>query len=158
VKRTAPAAPIVLLAALTVTAAEPPADPIAQARSAAAAAGVEVTDLKTGKGAAIAAGQQATVHYTGWLYDAAKPDGKGQKFDTSVGRGPFAFTLGAHRVIPGWELGVAGMQKGGERRLKIPPELAYGARGAGGGLIPPHATLLFDVRLLKIDAPPATGE
>jgi FKBP-type peptidyl-prolyl cis-trans isomerase FkpA len=138
-----------LLLLATAVPAAPPADPaVAQARQQATAAGVEITDLKVGKGPAIHAGQTATVHYTGWLYDPAKPDGKGKQFDSSVGRGPFSFPLGQHQVIPGWELGVAGMQKGGSRRLKIPPEQGYGARGAGG-VIPPNATLLFDVQLLS---------
>ena len=129
--------------------AAPPADPaIAEARQQATAAGVQITDLKVGKGPAIHAGQTATVHYSGWLYDPAAADGKGKPFDSSKERGPFSFPLGQHQVIAGWELGVAGMQKGGSRRLKIPPELAYGARGAGG-VIPPNATLVFDVQLLS---------
>ena len=138
-----------LLIATCSAAASPPDPAIAQARQQATAAGIEVTDLKVGKGPAVHADQTATVHYTGWLYDPAAADGKGKEFDSSVKREPFSFTLGQHRVIPGWELGVAGMQKGGSRRLKIPPELAYGARGAGNGLIPPHATLVFDVKLLS---------
>jgi FKBP-type peptidyl-prolyl cis-trans isomerase len=129
--------------------AAPPADPaIAEARQQATAAGVQITDLKVGKGPAIHAGQTATVHYTGWLFDPAAADGKGKEFDSSAKRGPFSFPLGQHQVIRGWELGVAGMQKGGSRRLKIPPELAYGPRGAGSD-IPPNATLVFDVKLLS---------
>ena len=88
-----------------------------------------------------------SVHYTGWLY---KDGAKGAKFDSSLDRGqPFEFTLGAHQVIAGWDEGVAGMKVGGERTLIIPPELGYGARGAGG-VIPPNATLMFDVQLLKV--------
>jgi FKBP-type peptidyl-prolyl cis-trans isomerase FkpA len=147
-----------LAALLLATAAQaaPPADPaIAEARQQATAAGVEITDLKVGKGPAIHAGQIATVHYTGWLYDPAAPDGKGKEFDSSVKRGEaFSFPLGQHHVIPGWEFGVAGMQKGGSRRLKIPPEQGYGARGAGG-VIPPNATLVFDVKLLSFTDSPA---
>jgi FKBP-type peptidyl-prolyl cis-trans isomerase len=144
-----------LLLLATGAVAAPPADSgIAEARQKATAAGIEITDLKVGKGPAIHAGQTATVHYTGWLFDPAKPDGKGTQFDSSKDRGPFSFPLGGHQVIPGWELGVAGMQKGGSRRLKIPAEQAYGARGAGG-VIPPHATLVFDVKLLSFADSPA---
>jgi FKBP-type peptidyl-prolyl cis-trans isomerase FkpA len=90
------------------------------------------------------------VHYTGWLHDPAKTDGKGAKFDSSVDRGsPFEFVLGAGQVIRGWDEGVAGMKVGGKRTLVIPPELGYGARGAGG-VIPPNATLLFDVELIEV--------
>ena len=90
---------------------------------------------------------KSTVHYTGWL---SKDGAKGAKFDSSVDRGqPFDFTLGAHQVIAGWDEGVAGMKVGGQRTLIIPPELGYGSRGAGG-VIPPNATLIFDVELLKV--------
>jgi len=109
------------------------------------------TDNKVGDGATAAAGQNVTVHYTGWLYDAAAADHKGAKFDSSRDRGdPFVFPLGAGRVIKGWDEGVAGMQVGGQRTLTIPPEMGYGARGAGS-VIPPNATLVFDVELLGVN-------
>jgi FKBP-type peptidyl-prolyl cis-trans isomerase FkpA len=106
-------------------------------------------DTVMGNGAAAAPGR-VTVHYTGWLHDPSKPDGHGKKFDSSVDRGePFAFQLGAGQVIRGWDEGVAGMKVGGKRTLVIPPELGYGARGAGG-VIPPNSTLVFDVELVKV--------
>ena len=109
------------------------------------------TDVKVGKGAEAKAGQYVSVHYTGWLYDAAAPDHKGSKFDSSRDRGtPFNFPLGAGRVIQGWDQGVQGMKVGGQRTLVIPSNLGYGARGAGG-VIPPNATLLFDVELLGVN-------
>ncbi len=111
---------------------------------------LEATDLKPGTGAAAHAGQTVSVHYTGWLYDGAAADHKGRKFDSSKDRGePFSFRLGAGQVIPGWDHGVEGMNVGGERRLTIPPAMAYGSRGAGG-VIPPNATLVFDVELLGV--------
>ena len=105
---------------------------------------------KIGTGDTAVAGKSVTVHYTGWLFDAAAPDNKGKKFDSSRDRGdPFVFPLGAGRVIAGWDQGVAGMKVGGQRTLTIPPELGYGARGAGA-VIPPNATLVFDVELLGV--------
>ena len=90
------------------------------------------------------------VHYTGWLHDPSKADGHGSKFDSSVDRRqPFEFVLGGGQVIRGWDEGVAGMKVGGKRTLVIPPEMAYGARGAGG-VIPPNATLVFDVELVEV--------
>jgi len=109
--------------------------------------GLKYTDIKIGDGAAAKAGNKVTVNYTGWLYENGV---KGKKFDSSLDRNqPFQFTLGAHQVIPGWDEGVAGMKVGGKRTLIIPPELGYGARGAGGA-IPPNATLIFDVDLLQV--------
>jgi FKBP-type peptidyl-prolyl cis-trans isomerase len=111
---------------------------------------LNITELKPGTGPAIKAGQTAVVHYTGWLYVEDAPDHKGKKFDSSLDRNdPFSFPVGGGQVIQGWDQGVAGMQVGGQRRLVIPAELGYGARGAGG-VIPPNATLLFDVELLSI--------
>ena len=92
------------------------------------------------------------MHYTGWSYDPSAPDHKGKQFDSSRERGkPFRFTIGAGGVIKGWEEGVQGMQPGGQRQLVIPSDLAYGPAGAGGGVIPPDATLLFDIELLAIE-------
>ncbi len=109
--------------------------------------GLIIEDLVLGEGEAAAAGRQVTVHYTGWLVN----DGAaGRKFDSSKDRGdPFDFPLGAGHVIRGWDEGVQGMKVGGTRRLTIPPELGYGARGAGG-VIPGNATLLFEVELLAV--------
>jgi FKBP-type peptidyl-prolyl cis-trans isomerase FkpA len=106
-----------------------------------------VTETEGGAGACAAAGQKVSVHYTGWLFENGA---KGRKFDSSLDRGqPFGFTLGARQVIAGWDQGVAGMKIGGKRTLVIPPELGYGGRGAGG-VIPPNATLIFEVELLAV--------
>src|SRR5688572_29714245 len=108
------------------------------------------TDEQMGEGTEAVAGKQVTVHYSGWLYGAAKADTKGKPFDSSRTRNePFSFRLGTGQVIQGWDEGVAGMKVGGKRRLTIPPEKGYGARGAGGA-IPPNATLVFDVELLDV--------
>jgi FKBP-type peptidyl-prolyl cis-trans isomerase FkpA len=110
--------------------------------------GLHYEDTKVGTGATAQAGRKVTVHYTGWLYDPATDSGRGRKFDSSKDRGdPFKFDLDAGSVIRGWDEGVQGMQVGGTRVLRIPPELGYGARGAGG-VIPPNATLVFEVELL----------
>ncbi len=110
--------------------------------------GLQIDDLVTGDGAEARAGQSVTVHYTGWLHDPAAPNNRGAKFDSSKDRDePFEFDLGAGMVIQGWDLGVQGMKVGGKRVLTIAPELGYGARGAGG-VIPPNATLVFEVELL----------
>ncbi len=112
---------------------------------------LQIIELVEGDGAEALRGRTAVVHYTGWLYDPAAEDGKGRKFDSSVDRGrPFSFEVGAGRVIRGWDAGVVGMRKGGKRRLIIPSDMAYGKRGAGG-VIPPNATLLFDVELLDVE-------
>ena len=105
--------------------------------------GLTYVDLVVGTGREAAAGNLVTVHYTGWLTN-------GKKFDSSVDRSePFSFPIGAGRVIKGWDEGVAGMKVGGKRKLTIPSQLGYGARGAGGA-IPPNATLVFDVELLEV--------
>ncbi len=107
-------------------------------------------DTLVGQGREAEPGFNVTVHYTGWLYDPSKPDGKGTKFDSSLDRHePFVFFLGGGQVIRGWDEGFAGMKIGGKRTLIIPPDYGYGARGAGG-VIPPNATLIFDVELLGI--------
>ena len=115
----------------------------------AVAADLVKTDTVVGKGKEAIAGKTVVVHYTGWLHDASAKEKRGKQFDSSVGRGPFSFPLGAGRVIKGWDEGVAGMKVGGKRTLVIPPEMGYGARGAGG-VIPPNATLVFDVELLEV--------
>jgi peptidylprolyl isomerase len=110
--------------------------------------GLKYTDTTVGSGAEATPGHQVTVNYTGWLDQSGK---KGRKFDSSLDRNePFAFALGAHQVIRGWDEGVSGMKVGGKRTLIIPPDLGYGQRGAGA-VIPPNATLIFDVELLKVD-------
>jgi len=112
-----------------------------------------VIDLKVGTGAEAKAGMDVLVHYTGWLYDEHAEDKHGAKFDSSYDHGaPFNFTLGAGRVIDGWDQGVAGMKVGGKRTLLIPAELGYGARGAGAD-IPPNASLVFDVELIDVSTP-----
>jgi FKBP-type peptidyl-prolyl cis-trans isomerase FkpA len=91
------------------------------------------------------------VHYTGWLYDPAAPEGKGKQFDSSRGRAtPFGFIIGAGRVIKGWDEGVVGMKERGTRTLIIPPDMAYGGRDVGNGLIPPYSTLMFDIELIRV--------
>ena len=123
------------------------AQPVSTAGEVTTASGLRVIDTRQGEGAQPQPGQTVSVHYTGWLF----ADGvKGKKFDSSLDRGqPFSFPLGEGRVIKGWDEGVAGMKIGGARTLIIPPDLGYGARGAGG-VIPPGATLIFDVELLGV--------
>ena len=112
--------------------------------------GLQYEDTVPGTGAEAKPGQRVRVHYTGWLHDPTAANARGKKFDSSKDRGqPFHFRLGGGEVIRGWDEGVQGMRVGGVRKLTIPPELGYGARGAGG-VIPPNATLLFEVELLGV--------
>ncbi|MBN8912410.1 MAG: FKBP-type peptidyl-prolyl cis-trans isomerase [Rhizobiales bacterium] len=128
---------------LTAAASHTPA----AAEAATTASGLKIIDTVAGTGATPATGQTCVMHYTGWLYENGK---KGTKFDSSVDRGqPFEFAIGTGQVIAGWDEGVASMKVGGKRTLIIPPNLGYGARGAGG-VIPPNATLIFDVELLDV--------
>jgi FKBP-type peptidyl-prolyl cis-trans isomerase len=144
VKRLIVAATLALLAACSPS--SPP--PAAQADPPEKFASV---DMAVGSGEQIASGKTAVVHYTGWLFDKSAADHKGTKFDSSRDRGePFRFPLGGGQVIKGWDEGVVGMKVGGQRQLIIPPDMGYGARGAGNS-IPPNATLLFDVELLAIE-------
>ena len=135
-------------AALTFTAARfAPAAAQTAGTTMTTPSGLKIIDTKIGTGASPKPGQICVMHYTGWLYEHGA---KLQKFDSSVDRGqPFEFPIGQHRVIAGWDEGVATMKVGGKRTLIIPPELGYGARGAGM-VIPPNATLMFDVELLDI--------
>ncbi|MEY3272080.1 MAG: hypothetical protein RLZZ341_981 [Pseudomonadota bacterium] len=111
---------------------------------------LQIEDTVVGTGAEASAGQRVRVHYTGWLHDPAAANQRGRKFDSSKDRGqPFSFGLGRGEVIRGWDEGVQGMKVGGTRVLTIPPEMGYGARGAGG-VIPPNATLVFEVELLAV--------
>ncbi len=153
-------------AAATTTEAAKPAEAAAQTSTTTATAepatatpaasssnitSLQSNDVKAGAGAEAVAGKTVSVHYTGWLYDETAADKHGAQFDSSHDRGePFEFTVGSGQVIQGWDQGVAGMKVGGQRTLTIPASLAYGETGAGGGLIPPNATLVFDVELLDV--------
>jgi peptidylprolyl isomerase len=151
-----PRLPIPALALLVVSLSAPaqttkapkkPAPTVKASEMITTASGLQYTDTHAGTGASPAKGQKCVMHYTGWLSENGQ---KGKKFDSSVDAGqPFTFMIGVGRVIKGWDEGVASMKKGGKRTLTIPPELGYGARGAGG-VIPPNATLIFDVELLDI--------
>lgn len=145
----------VMLGACSRESSPPPAEPVADETPAAPATVTELqkVDLHVAPGEGISQGQVAVVHYTGWLYDPRANESKGTKFDSSRDRGqPFRFTIGSGQVIKGWEEGVQGMRVGSQRRLLIPADLAYGDRGAGG-VIPPGASLVFDVELLGIEQP-----
>jgi FKBP-type peptidyl-prolyl cis-trans isomerase FkpA len=133
-----------LAAALPLAASgctDPPAGPSSYAA-------FSQTDLRVGSGPAVVVGDIVIVHYTGWLYDATAADRKGAQFDSSVGSVPFAFIVGQGQVIAGWDQGLVGMQAGGVRELVIPPSLAYGT--SRNRVIPPNATLVFDIELLQI--------
>lgn len=109
------------------------------------------TDLRVGTGAEATANLLAQVTYTGWLYDPARTESKGLRFETNIGLDPFEFLLGVGEVIEGWDRGVAGMRVGGQRRLTIPPSLAYG--GVRRGPIPPYSTLIFEIELVAVTEP-----
>lgn len=147
-------------AALLAAAAEPPVTPPSvapQAQSEPAA--LLVTDLVKGVGDEALPGMTVVVHYTAWLYDPLARDHHGRQFDSSrERRQPFSFPLGGGHVIGGWEQGIPGMRVGGTRRLVIPPELAYGSHGAGNGVVPPNATLLFEVELLAVESVTRSGQ
>ena len=146
---------IALAATVTAASASPsaqdtkPAEPEKKSESKMikTTSGLQYEDTKVGTGASPKAGQTCVMHYTGWLWESGV---KGKKFDSSLDRGtPFSFPIGQGRVIKGWDEGVATMKVGGKRTLLIPPDLGYGARGAGN-VIPPNATLLFEVELLEV--------
>ncbi|MGN6311105.1 MAG: FKBP-type peptidyl-prolyl cis-trans isomerase [Xanthobacteraceae bacterium] len=138
---------IVATAAFVAGGASTPTMAQAKGKTMTTASGLQIVDTQVGTGATPARGQTCVMHYTGWLYVDGK---KGKKFDSSVDRNePFEFPIGMGRVIAGWDEGVSTMKVGGKRTLIIPPELGYGARGAGG-VIPPNATLIFDVELLAV--------
>jgi peptidylprolyl isomerase len=139
----------IALTVLTVSVTSMPTTAMAQTpgKAMTTASGLQIIDTTVGTGATPTPGQICVVHYTGWLYEDGK---KGRKFDSSLDRNnPLEFPVGQRRVIAGWDEGVASMKVGGKRTLIIPPELGYGARGASG-IIPPNATLIFDVELLDV--------
>ncbi len=138
---------LIATSTLATLAAAYPAAAQPQGKPMTTPSGLQIIDTTVGTGASPKTGQTCVMHYTGWLSEGGK---KGKKFDSSVDRGqPFEFPIGMKRVIGGWDEGVASMKVGGKRTLIIPPELGYGARGAGG-VIPPNATLIFDVELLGL--------
>jgi peptidylprolyl isomerase len=142
-----PHAAIALALAAALTASLPTAASAQVGTTVTMPSGLKMTDTVVGTGATPRRGQTCVMHYTGWLYQNGA---KGQKFDSSLDRGrPFEFPIGMQRVIPGWDEGVATMKVGGKRTLIIPPELGYGSRGAAG-VIPPNATLIFEVELLDV--------
>jgi peptidylprolyl isomerase len=142
-----PRATMALALAAALSAVLPTAASAQVATTVTTPSGLKMTDTVVGTGASPRRGQTCVMHYTGWLYQNGA---KGQKFDSSLDRGrPFEFPIGLQRVIPGWDEGVATMKVGGKRTLIIPPELGYGSRGAGG-VIPPNATLIFEVELLDV--------
>ena len=143
-------APTSQTAAVDKTADKPAPNAPSAPKVAPANPGFTRTDLQVGTGREAQKGKSVSVHYTGWLYDPTQPGMKGRMFDSSKQRGQFDFVLGVGQVIPGWDQGFDGMKIGGRRRLIIPPSLAYGVDGAGGGIIPPNATLIFEMELLDV--------
>jgi FKBP-type peptidyl-prolyl cis-trans isomerase FkpA len=142
---------LVFIAALAACTGKSSAPPPVEAPAGSAVTSLQSIPLKPGTGAVVGGGQIAVVQYTGWLYEAAASDHKGKQFDSSLTRREaFKFPLGTGSVIKGWDQGVAGMKVGESRRLIIPPDLAYGDAGAGG-VIPPGATLVFDIELVGIE-------
>ena len=128
-----------------------PAAPPVTAPAAALAAELKIIDRQVGSGREVQSGRAALVQYTGWLYDDKAPENKGKQFDTSTNRGlPFGFIVGVGKVIKGWDQGILGMKVGGKRTLIIPPQLAYGDKDVGSGLIPPSSTLVFDIELVEV--------
>jgi FKBP-type peptidyl-prolyl cis-trans isomerase FkpA len=146
------AAAILLVPSATTLAQAPASAPNAlQSKMGANVTNLEKIDSTVGTGAEAIKGKTVVVHYTGWLYDPNAADKKGKKFDSSRDRPtPFSFALGSGQVIAGWDEGVPGMRVGGKRTLIIPSYMAYGRRGAGGDVIPPDATLIFEVELLEV--------
>ena len=149
------ALPAILILALTLSACEQPADKLASAPAQPGVTKLAGIDTQVGTGTMAEKNKRLTVHYTGWLYDPTADQQHGKQFDSSRGDDnnrpqPFSFYLGAGQVIPGWDAGIAGMKVGGRRILIVPPELAYGPRGTGRGLIPGNATLIFDIELLAV--------
>jgi len=149
---------VVVLAAFTTLAAcaeQSKKEESAKAACEAAPKQLVAKDIKAGTGVEAKVNTPVLMGYTGWLYDPCAPDHKGTMFDTSTKRvTPLGFIVGTGRVIKGWDEGVVGMKEGGERLLVIPPDKAYGATGAGSGLIPPNATLVFEVTLIRVLVPP----
>ena len=143
--------PLALLFSISIVSTTVRADQPVPGKESSKAGELIKKDTKLGKGAEAVTGHVISVHYTGWLYDETAPEHKGRKFDSSRDRGqPFNFSLGAGQVIKGWDQGFAGMKVGGQRTLVIPANMGYGASGAGG-VIPPNATLLFEVELLGVN-------
>jgi FKBP-type peptidyl-prolyl cis-trans isomerase FkpA len=130
---------------------EPAAAPLAAAPAAAPAAELKIIDHQAGTGREVQSGRAALVQYTGWLYDEKAPENKGKQFDTSANRGlPFGFIVGVGKVIKGWDQGILGMKVGGKRTLIVPPQLGYGNKDVGNGLIPANSTLVFDIELVDV--------
>lgn len=152
VSEAAPSPPAAPSAAGRAGSSDSAAAPVPPVPTAFAGPELLIQELRAGVGQEAVTGSLVAVHYTGWLQDRQSPSGKGRQFDSSRGRRALVFPLGAGRVIKGWDLGVVGMKIGGLRLLTIPPELAYGGRPVGGGLIPANSTLIFEVELLGVES------